>query len=106
MAKYLITANYTAEGAKGVMKDGGTKRRAAAEQALKTVGGKVESFYFAFGQHDAFILCEVPDHASATAASIVINASGKVHTHTTVLITPEEVDQAVKKSVKYQAPGQ
>jgi uncharacterized protein with GYD domain len=105
MAKYLVEASYTSEGAKGVMKDGGSKRRAAAEQAIENAGGTLEAFYFAFGDCDAFVIIEAPDHATVAAASLAINASGAVHTKTTVLLTPEEIDQAAKKGVQYTAPG-
>jgi uncharacterized protein with GYD domain len=105
MARYLIAASYTAEGAKGLLKDGGTKRRQAAEQAIKSAGGKLEAFYFAFGEHDAYVIVDAPDHATAAGASVAINASGAVHTKTVVLLTPEEIDQATKKSVNYRAPG-
>ena len=105
MAKYLVEASYTSEGAKGLMKDGGSKRRVAAEQAIKNAGGTLEAFYFAFGDSDAFVIIDAPDHASVAAASLAINASGAVHTKTTVLLSPEEIDQAAKKSVKYTAPG-
>jgi len=105
MGKYLITASYTADGAKGLLKDGGTKRRDAAEQALKSVGGKLEAFYFAFGDNDAYVLVDAPDHVSLAAASLAINATGAVHTKTVVLLTAEDVDQASKKAVTYRAPG-
>src|SRR5207247_4585176 len=105
MAKYLITASYTAEGATGVLKEGGTKRRQAAEQAIKSAGGKLEAFYFAFGENDAYVVIDAPDHASVVGAAVAINASGAVHAKTVVLLTPEEVDQAMKKSVTYRAPG-
>ena len=105
MAKYLVMASYTAEGAKGVLKDGGTKRRQAAEQALKSAGGTLEAFYFAFGDNDAYVILEAPDHATVAAASLAINASGAVRTKTVVLLTPEEIDQASKKGTTYQAPG-
>lgn len=105
MAKYLLKASYTAEGAKGLLKDGGSKRREAAEQAIKTAGGRVEAFYFAFGEDDAYIIIDAPDHASVVAASVAVNASGAVATKTVVLLTPEEIDQATKKAVKYRAPG-
>lgn len=105
MPKYLVMASYTAEGAKGLLKDGGTKRRQVAEAALKSVGGRVESFYFAFGEHDAFVVIEAPDNASVAAASLAINASGAVQTRTVVLLTPEEIDQASKKSPTYTPPG-
>ena len=105
MPKYLITASYTADGAKGLMKDGGTKRRQAAEAALKSVGGRLEAFYFAFGEHDAFVIVDAPDNAAVASASMAINASGAVQTKTIVLLTPEEIDQATKKQATYQAPG-
>jgi uncharacterized protein with GYD domain len=105
MAKYLVMASYTAEGAKGLLKDGGTKRRQAAEQVIKSVGGTLESFYFAFGESDAYVIIDVPDQASAAAASLAINASGAVTTRTVVLLTPEDIDKAIKKSPTYRAPG-
>jgi uncharacterized protein with GYD domain len=106
MGKYLVTASYTAEGAKGVLKEGGTKRRQAAEQAIKSAGGKVEAFYFAFGESDVYVIVDAPDHASVAAASLAINASGAVHTQTVVLLAPEEIDQATQKGTSYRAPGQ
>ena len=105
MPKYLLTASYTAEGAKGLLKDGGSARRAAAEQAIKSTGGKLEAFYFAFGEDDAYVIIDAPDNAAIVAATLAINASGAVRTKTTVLLTPEEIDQATKKGVTYRAPG-
>lgn len=105
MAKYLIMASYTAEGAKGLLKDGGTKRRQAADQAIKSAGGKLEAFYFAFGDTDAIVIIDAPDHATVASASMTINASGAVRTKTVVLLTPEEIDQATKKGTTYQPPG-
>ncbi len=105
MPKYLIEASYTAEGSKGLLKDGGTKRRQAAEAALKSAGATLDAFYYAFGDNDAFVIVDAPDHASVMAASVAINASGAVTTKTTVLLTPEEMDQAVKKTVAYTPPG-
>ena len=106
MAKYLLKATYTPDGAKGLLKEGGSKRRAAAEQAFQSVGGKVDAFYFAFGETDAFVIVEAPDHAAASAASLAISAGGAVRVETVVLLTPEEIDNAAKKSVTYRAPGQ
>jgi uncharacterized protein with GYD domain len=105
VAKYLVEASYTSEGAKGILKDGGSKRRVAAEQVIKSAGGKLEAFYFAFGGRDAFVIIEAPDHATVAAASLAINASGAVRTRTTVLLSAEELDQATKKNVHYTAPG-
>ena len=105
MPKYLWEASYSAEGAKGLLKDGGSKRRKAAEEAVKAVGGKLEAFYFAFGKYDAYVIADIPDHASVAAASLAVNASGAVAIRTTVLLTPEELDKASKKSVSYSPPG-
>jgi len=105
MPKYLVLASYTTEGVKGLLKDGGSKRRRAAEAALESVGGRVEAFYFAFGNHDAVVLIDAPDNVTIAAASMAINASGAVQTKTTVLLTPEEIDQATKKNATYQPPG-
>jgi len=105
MAKYLFLGSYTAEGTKGVLKDGGSGRRKAIEQALKSVGGSMEAFYFAFGEADAIVIADVPDNVSATALSLMVNASGLASVRTVVLITAEEMDQATKKTVKYRAPG-
>jgi len=105
MPKYLLEARYTSEGAKGLLKDGGTKRRQAADAAIKSAGGRMEAFYFAFGDADAVLIVDAPDNAAITAASIAINASGAVTARTIVLMTPEEVDQATKKTVSYTAPG-
>ncbi len=105
MAKYLITASYTLEGPKGVMKEGGSGRRAAIDQMVKGLGGKVESMYYAFGQTDVFVVVDVPDAQSAAAISLTVNASGGAKVTTTPLLTPEEIDAACKKSVKYRGPG-
>ena len=105
MAKYLFEVSYTAQGAEGLLKGGGSKRRAAAEQAVKSVGGKLESFYFAFGDADAFVIADMPDQASATAVSLAVGASGGARCKTIVLMTPEEVDQASKKPLTYTGPG-
>ena len=105
MAKYLIKISYTSEGAKGLLKDGGSKRKTVAEQALKSAGGTLEALYFAFGGTDAFAIVDAPDHATVIAASLAINASAAVKTETVVLLTPQEVDAAAKKSVTYHPPG-
>ena len=106
MPKFLIQANYKPEGLKGVLKEGGTGRRKAVEQMSAAFGGKVEAFYFAFGDRDVFVIVDAPDNISAAAVALAVNASGVVSTTTTPLLTPEEVDQAAKKSVTYRAPGQ
>ena len=105
MPKYLMVGTYSVEGAKGLLKDGGSKRRQVAEAAVKSVGGKVESFYFGFGEYDLYIILDVPDNVSIAAASLAISAGGGFHPKTIVLLTPEELDQATKKTTNYQPPG-
>ena len=105
MPKYLLQVSYTAEGAKGVMKDGGSKRREAARSALSSVGATLDARYFAFGDADVVVIADAPDAASIVAASLALNASGAVTSKTTVLLTPEEVDAATRKSATYSAPG-
>ena len=105
MPRYLFQASYTADGAKGLLKDGGSKRRAMVDEIVKSLGGKVEAFYYAFGDCDAIGIVELPDAASIVALSLAVNASGAVSLKTTVLLTPDEIDQAAKKTVRYRAPG-
>jgi uncharacterized protein with GYD domain len=105
MPKYLLTANYAAAGTKGLAKVGGTARRAAAAKAIKSLGGKLEVFYYAFGKYDAFLIADLPDNASMAALSIAINSTGAVDLTTTPLLTAEEIDAAIKKTAKYQPPA-
>jgi uncharacterized protein with GYD domain len=105
MAKFMIQASYTADGTKGLLKEGGTGRRAAVTKVVEGLGGKVETFYFAFGDTDAVVICEVPDVVSALALSMAVNASGQVSIKTTPLISPEDLDAASHKAVQYRAPG-
>jgi len=105
MPKYLIEARYTQEGAKGLAKDGGTARRAAVKKMIEGLGGKLEVFYFAFGDTDVYSIVEAPDNVSIAAAVLAIGQSGAVSLKTTPLITPEEIDKATKKPVKYRPPG-
>jgi uncharacterized protein with GYD domain len=105
MPKYLLKVSYTAEGVKGVLKDGGSARRRAAEAAVKSAGGSLESFYFAFGDEDVYCILDAPDNASVAAAVMTIGASGLVNASTVVLLTAEEIDQAARKSVSYTGPG-
>ncbi len=101
----MFEARYTAEGAKGIIKEGGTARRAAVEKALTGLGGRLEAFYFAFGGADAYVIADLPDNASAAAVSLAVGQSGMASTKTIVLLTPEEADAAAKKSVAYRPPG-
>jgi len=105
MAKYLFEAHYTTEGAKGVAREGGSGRRAALAKMAEGLGGKLETFYFAFGKVDAYVIIDVPDSVTAAAAALAVNQGGGATVRTVVLISPEEMDKAAKKSVEYRPPG-
>ncbi len=106
MAMYLWEAIYTSEGIQAVREEGGTSRRRAVEEVIEGLGGRVEAFYYAFGNNDTYTIFELPDNVSAAAASLAITAAGALRVRTTVLLTPEEVDEVVERSVDYRAPGQ
>ena len=105
MPKYLFQASYTREGLQGLLKEGGTQRREAVENLAAGLGGSVEAFYYAFGDYDIYVIADLPDDASATAASLVVGASGSGSVKTTVLIPPETVDEATGKAVDYRPPA-
>ena len=105
MSKYLIQVNYVNEGLNGLLKDGGSSRRALVEKLFGSVGGKVEAFYYAFGNTDLFIIADLPDNVTAAALSLKVSATGAVSTKVTVLLTAEEIDAAAKKKLTYRAPG-
>ena len=105
MAKYLACASYTTDGVKGLMKDKATGRRAAVAKLAESAGGKVEAFYFAFGADDVVSLVELPDNASAAAFSLAVNAGGLAKLSITPLLTAEEMDGGIAKSVSYRPPG-
>jgi uncharacterized protein with GYD domain len=106
MPKYMFQSHLASEGVKGLLKEGGLARRAAVEKTAQSMGGKLETFYFAFGETDVFVIADLPDNAAAAAVALTVSASGLVSARTTVLLTPEEMDAAVKKTPVYRAPGQ
>jgi uncharacterized protein with GYD domain len=105
MPKYLMEASYTAEGAKGLAKEGGSSRRKTVEDMVKGMQGRLEAFYYAFGGSDVYLIVDLPDAATAAALSLAVNQSGAVQLKTIVLMTVEEMDQAAKKTVAYRPPG-
>jgi uncharacterized protein with GYD domain len=105
MALYLWQASYTAEGTKGLIKDGGSKRRDFVKQMIERLGGKMHAFYYCFGDSDVVGITEFPDEASALALSMAVNASGAVTLRSTQLLAPDVVDAAAKKQVGYRPPG-
>jgi len=106
MAKYLVEGKYVGDGPKGILKDGGSGRRDVLEKMCKSLGGTLESCFFAFGESDIILIFDMPDNVSMASCSLTASATGLVTVKTTVLMTPEEVDQAAKKSPSYRGPGQ
>jgi len=105
VAKYLIQASYTTEGIRGVLKEGGSSRAATIEKMIADLGGGMESFYFAFGGDDVYVIADLPDNTTAASVGLTVTASGAVRTKTVVLLTPEEIDRATRQTVDYRAPG-
>lgn len=105
MSKYLFTGNYVGDGLKGLLADGGSKRREAAAAAMASVGGSLDCMYYAFGETDLYGICDLPDASSAAAVSLLINASGAVKLSLKPLLTPEDLDAAAAKSPTYTPPG-
>jgi len=105
MPRYMLQASYTAEGAKGLISDMASGRRAAVKAAIKSVGGKLESMYYCFGKDDVVIIMELPDNVAAASLGTAVAASGMVRARTTPLLTVEEMDKALTKKTGYLAPG-
>jgi uncharacterized protein with GYD domain len=105
MPKFLFQASYTPEAIKGIQSEGGTGRRDVVARLAESVGGRLESFHFAFGDRDAYVIVELPDNESAAAVALTVNGTGAVNVKTVVLLTPEELDAAGQRSVEYTPPG-
>lgn len=105
MPKFLFEAMYTVDGVRGVQREGGSSRRDAVAKVAESVGGQLEAFFFGFGERDAYVICDLPDNESAAAVALTVNGSGGAAVKTVVLLTPEEVDEAAKRSVDYRPPG-
>src|SRR5689334_1740423 len=107
MAKYLVKATYSAEGARGVIGGGGGSARVTAvRELIESAGGTLESRYFAFGGTDVYITVNAPDNPSIAAVTMTVGASGALaNVETVVLLTPEEIDEAARRTVLYRPPG-
>lgn len=105
MPKFLIEASYTAEGFKGLQKDKAAGRLAAVKTALKAVDGELECLYWCLGDRDAIAIAEFPNTVAASAFATAVTASGVARTRTTALLTAQEIDAALSKTVNYRAPG-
>ncbi len=106
MSKFLVSASYTSEGAKGLIKEGGTNRKKLVEGMVRKLGGKMEAFYYSFGSTDVIAITEMPNVATAAAISIGIKSTGAVDIMLTPLIEPQEIDAAAKMSIGYRPPGE
>ena len=104
--RYLIIASYTAEGEQGLLSQGGSARRTSVTEMVEKLGGRVETFDFAFGEDDVYVVSELPDNVTAAAIGLAVGASGLVSVRTVVLLTPEEIDAAAEKHAEYRGPGQ
>ncbi|MBV9248756.1 MAG: GYD domain-containing protein [Acetobacteraceae bacterium] len=105
MPKFLIAASFTPEGLRELQKDKASGRRQAIASAIESLGGKLEAAYYALGEHDVFIIADLPSHIRAAALSVAASAAGLVRTHTTALLTVEEADEALQQMVQYRPPG-
>ncbi len=105
MAKYLVQGSYVGDGVQGLRQEGGSARRAVVEKACASVGGKLDAFYYAFGETDVVTIMDLPDNVTAAGVALLVSAGGKVSIKTTVLLTPEEVDAAAKVGGSYRPPG-
>ncbi|MGP3989000.1 GYD domain-containing protein [Streptomyces sp. 3N207] len=105
MAKYLFRAKLTVDGLKGLLKDGGTTRREVVERMVQSLGGRLESMYWALGEEDVYVTADLPGNTAAAAMGLVTSAAGGARTSTVVLLTNEEIDEAVRQKVEYRAPG-
>ncbi|MFB9182927.1 GYD domain-containing protein [Dactylosporangium sucinum] len=101
----MIQGTFTADGLRGLLKDGGSGRVEAVRRMAESAGGQLESFDFCFGDNDTYVICELPDNKAAAAVALAVGSSGGATTKTVALLTPAEVDQAVHQSVEYRAPG-
>ncbi len=106
MPRFLIIASYTPEGARGLMAGGGSARKSAVEKAVSGLGGRLETFDFAFGSDDVYTIIDMPDSESAAALALTVGGTGAVRTRTVVLLTPEQLDRAAQLHPDYTPPGQ
>ena len=105
MPRYLFQGSYSREGAQGLLREGGTRRRTAVEELVRSLGGRLEGFHYALGETDLYMIVDLPGNVAAAAASVIVAASGAGHWRTTVLLSAEEMDEATRIRGGYRAPG-
>jgi uncharacterized protein with GYD domain len=106
MGKYLFHGSFTADGLRGILKEGGTSRTKAVSTLAESLGGSLESYHFAFGDDSYFVIVDLPNDEAAAACALAVSASGAVSNSTIKLLTPAQVDAAIKLTPNYRAPGQ
>ncbi len=106
MSKYLLKVKLTMNGLKGLLKEGGTARREVVDRSVQSLGGRLESMYWAFGDEDVYVTVDLPNNISAAAMGLVTSATGGVRTSIVVLLSPDEIDEAVRQKVEYRGPGE
>ena len=98
MPNYLIQVGYNTSGLAGLVKEP-QDRIEKVTPAIEALGGRVECAYYAFGEHDIVLICDMPDNSAAAAFALAVGAGGTVGSYkTTVLLTPEEAVQAMTKA--------
>lgn len=105
MSRYLWQVSFSPEGLKGVLEEGGSSRVAATTRMVESLGGTLEACYFAFGEHDVYLVVNLPSHVEAAAISLAVGSSGAASMRTVVLMTPAEIDAATARGVIYRPPG-
>jgi uncharacterized protein with GYD domain len=105
MPKYLFEAKYTPEGVRGIKEAGAASRAKAVNDMATALGGGLESFFFAFGDVDAYVIVDLPDDEAAAAAAFTVGASAATQLKTVKLLTLDEADAAIARSVDYRPPG-
>jgi uncharacterized protein with GYD domain len=105
MPKYMYKVAYSVEGMRGVTKEGAASRADFIGKLVANLGGQMESFHFAFGETDAYVINELPDDTTAAALAMAVGASGAASIETVKLLTPDEADKARAIDTGYRAPG-
>ena len=105
MPRYLIEGTYNQDGTKGLLQEGGSRRRDTVKQLIEGMGGTLEAFYYTFGDRDVVVIYSAPDESTAVALSMAVKQSGRVSITTTPLLSVEDVDRAAKTTVAYRPPG-
>lgn len=105
MPKFLIKANYTAEGMKGLQKDKASGREKSIAAACKALGGKLDHLYYALGDDDVFVIVDLPSHVHVASLGVAVGTSGMASTRSVPLLTVGEMDKALGEGTKYRPPG-